>query len=147
MWDLSIHLPSGPASSLALVLFSNRCGTSQSTPFGTQCPCWHTTSFHPLQSSTSSLAYQPVFDSDPICNKPKPTTSRDCPLWAFPFGLPLKVFKTRLLERSFHTFINNASFSSPTNVGSHKTHTHTRFINSYLQIEELSALLVSNVII
>ena len=35
------------------------------------------------------------------------------------FGLPLKVFKRRLIERGFHTLIKNASFSSPTDVGSH----------------------------
>ena len=40
-------------------------------------------------------------------------------LSAFPFGLPLKVFKTCLLGRGFHTLIKNASFPSPTDVGSH----------------------------
>ena len=40
-------------------------------------------------------------------------------LRVFPFGLPLKVFKTCLLGRSFHTLIKNFSFSSPINVGSH----------------------------
>ena len=35
------------------------------------------------------------------------------------FGLSLKVFKTRLLGRDFHTLINNALFPSPTDVGSH----------------------------
>ena len=33
--------------------------------------------------------------------------------------LLLKIFKTRLLEKSFHTLIKNVSFSSPTDVGSH----------------------------
>ena len=32
---------------------------------------------------------------------PKPTTSRCCPLWAFPFRLTFKVFKTCLLGRGF----------------------------------------------
>ena len=50
---------------------------------------------------------------------PKPTASRYYPLWAFPFGLSLKVFKTRLLGRGFHTLIKGVSFSSPTDVGSH----------------------------
>ena len=49
----------------------------------------------------------------------KPTTNGYCPLWTFSFRLPLKVFKTYLLGRGFHTLIKNASFSSPTNVGSH----------------------------
>ena len=35
------------------------------------------------------------------------------------FGLSLKVFKTRLLERGFHTLIKNTSFSSLNDVGSH----------------------------
>ena len=35
------------------------------------------------------------------------------------FGLPLKFFKTCLSRRSFHTLIKNASFPSPTNMGSH----------------------------
>ena len=50
----------------------------------------------------------------------KPTASRYCPLWTFTFGLPFKVLKTHRLGRSFFTLIRNASFSSPTDVGSHK---------------------------
>ena len=38
---------------------------------------------------------------------------------SFPFGLALKIFKTRLLGRGFHTLIKSVSFSSPTDVGSH----------------------------
>ena len=34
IWDLTIHPLRGPASSLTLVPLSNRCGISQSTPFG-----------------------------------------------------------------------------------------------------------------
>ena len=37
----------------------------------------------------------------------------------FPFQAPLKVFKTRLLGRGFHTLIKNDSFPSPTDMGSH----------------------------
>ena len=44
MWDLTIHLSSGPASSLVHVPFSNRCGTLNPLPLGAQCPCWHTAS-------------------------------------------------------------------------------------------------------
>ena len=51
------------------------------------------------------------------CNSPSPQIAY--PLWAFPFGLPLKVYKTHLLGRGFHTLIKNVSFSSPTDVGSH----------------------------
>ena len=35
----------------------------------------------------------------------KPTASRCCPLWTFTLGLPLKVSKTRLLGRDFHTLV------------------------------------------
>ena len=37
-WDLTIHTLRGSVSSLTLVLLSNRCGISKSTPFGTQHP-------------------------------------------------------------------------------------------------------------
>ena len=70
----------------------------------------------PLWGLASSLAHHSVSSSDTICNG---TASRYCPLWVFPIELPLKVFKTRLLERGFHTLIKNVLFSSPTNVGSH----------------------------
>ena len=53
---------------------------------------------HPLRGSASSLAYCPVSGSDTICNNPP---LADIVL----FGLPLKVFKTRLLGRGFHTLI------------------------------------------
>ena len=40
MWDLTIHPRQGSASLLALVPFSNRCGTlTKSTRFGAQRPC------------------------------------------------------------------------------------------------------------
>ena len=51
---------------------------------------------------------------DRNCNSPSPPLA-DIVL----FELPLKVFKTHLLGRGFHTFIKNVSFSSPTDVGSH----------------------------
>ena len=53
-----------------------------------------------------------------FCNNLSPLLV-DIVLFGLSFGLPLKVFKTHLLERGFHTLINNVSFSSPTNVGSH----------------------------
>ena len=105
---------------LALVPFSNRCGTPQSTS---------------LKDPVSLLAHRLVstpFRAQPLLAdtspgvwlwyhlyQPKPTASKYCPLWAFPFGLPLKVSKTHLLGRGLHTLIKNASFSSPTDVGSH----------------------------
>ena len=105
MWDLTIHPPSGP---------SVLAGTSPDV--------------HPLQGSPSSLAHCPVSTSfEPHrphrhtarCLALIPFVSRYCPLWAFLFGLHLKVFKTRLLGRGSHTLIKNVSFPSPTGVRSH----------------------------
>ena len=50
------------------------------------------------------------------CNGPNPLLAH-----IVLFGLPLKVFKTRLLGRSFHTLTKNASFSFSTDVGSHSS--------------------------
>ena len=47
-------------------------------------------------------------------NPPRPSASRYCPLWALSFELPLKVLKTHLLGRGFHTLIKGVPFSSPT---------------------------------
>ena len=84
----------------------------QSTPFGTQHPYWH-----------NALCPTPFGAQPPRWHITRclaqPTTSKYCPLWAFPFGLPLKVFKTCLPERGFHTLIKNVLLSSPTDVGSH----------------------------
>ena len=65
----------GPASSLALVPFSNRCRTP-----------------------SNPLAHHPVSSFDIICNSPSPWLAN-----IVLFGLPLKVFKMRLIERGFHT--------------------------------------------
>ena len=99
----------GLASLLTYVPFSNRCGTSNPPPFGTQ-------------DSASSLAHYLVsgFDSDIICNSPSSSLA-DIVL----FGLSLSSFPSRFLkmhrrlERGFHTLTKNASFSSPTDVESH----------------------------
>ena len=66
----------------------------------------------------------PVTDSDTICNGLSPPLV-DIVLFGFslppfPFGLALKVFKTHLLGRGFHTLVRKASFPSPTDVGFHK---------------------------
>ena len=52
-----------------------------------------------------------------LCNRPSPPLTDIVLFGLFHFTLPLKVFKTCLLGRDFHTLIKNASFSSPTNVG------------------------------
>ena len=96
--DVGSHNPPplGPVSSLALVPYTNRCGTIAGTP----------PHVRPFRGSVSSLAHCPVSSSNTICNSP------------FRFRLPLKVFKPHMLGRDFHTLIKNASFSSPTDVGS-----------------------------
>ena len=107
-----------PHPSKECFILLNGCEISQSTPFGAsvlaatppsvypfgaQSPCWHI---------VMCLALIPFVIV-------KATTSRYCPLWTFSFGLPLKVFKTRLLGRGFHILIKNVLFPSTTDVGSH----------------------------
>ena len=41
-------------------------------------------------------------------------------LWTFLFGFSLKVFKTRLLGRGYHTLVRNVLFNSLINVRSHR---------------------------
>ena len=65
-----------------------------------------------LSGPTSLMTRRPVSGSDTICNGPSPPLA-DIVL----FGLFLS--SLRLLWRGFHTLIKNASFSSPTDVGSH----------------------------
>ena len=63
-----------------------------------------------------------------------PTASRYCSLWAFPFRVPLKVFKTRLLGRGFHTLIKNDLYPSPTDVGSGNISVNCCSFSSLLQV-------------
>ena len=112
----------GPAFSLALIPFSNRCGTPQSTLL--RCPvsllAYHLVST-PLRGSASSLAHCLVSGSDTIYNSQSPLLA-DIVF----FGLSLKVFKTSLLGRGFHTLIKNALFSSPTDVKSQLSNYKTK---------------------
>ena len=63
----------GPASLLALVSLSNRCGTPQFTPLkGPTSLLAHCLVSIPLWDSTSSLARCPVSGFDTICNDPSP---------------------------------------------------------------------------
>ena len=110
MWDLTIHPLSGPS------ILVDTCSLLQSmwdppNPPPTESSVLAGTAphVHPLRNSASSLAHRPVSGSNTI-------TPFECPLWVFSFGLPLKVFKTHLLERGFHNLIKNVSFSSPTDV-------------------------------
>ena len=71
---------------------------------------------HPLSGLTLLAGTSPgVSGFDTICNSPRPPLA-DIVL----FGLSFKVFKTCLLGRDFHTLLKGVSFTSPTNVGSHK---------------------------
>ena len=60
---------------------------------------------------TPLMAHHSVFDYDspPLV---------DMSFWGFPFRAFSQGFTTRLLGRGFHTLIRNASFPSPTDVGS-----------------------------
>ena len=53
---------------------------------------------------------------DTICNAPDPLLA-DIVLLGFSYGLPLKVFRTRLLGKVLYTLIKGVVFSSTTNVG------------------------------
>ena len=53
------------------------------------------------------------------CNDPGPPLADIVLFGLFPFRLTLKVFKTRLLGKGFHTLIKGVSFSFPTKVGHH----------------------------
>ena len=117
-WDLTIHSLSGPS------VLAGTCSLLQlmwnpptHSLWGPSSLLAHRLVSTPLQGSASSLTHRSVSGSDTICNKPKSTASKYYPLWAFPFGLLLKVFKMRLLGRGFRTLIKNASFSSPTDSG------------------------------
>ena len=61
-----------------------------------------------------TLEYRPGSGSNTICNSQSPPLA-DIVLC----GLSPQGFKTCLIGRGFHTLIRNASFSSPTNMGSH----------------------------
>ena len=74
--------------------------------------------FHTLIKNVSFFSPTDVGSHNPLlfgvqrpCRHcfPSPTANRYCPLWIFPFGLPLNIFKTHLLGRDFHTFTKNVS--------------------------------------
>ena len=69
----------------------------------------------PLRDSVSLFVGTLHFDT--ICNGPP--LANIVLFGAFPFTTPLKVFKTRLVGRDFHTLIESVSFSSTTDVESH----------------------------
>ena len=75
-------------------------------------------STYPIWETASSLAHCPVSDSYIICKSPSSPLANIVLFSLFPFGLPLKDFKTHLLRKGFHTLIKGVSFSSPTDVGS-----------------------------
>ena len=123
MWDLTIHPPSGfNALADTHSLLQSIWDPLFHPPSGPSVLAGTPSHVHPLWDSTSSLAHRSMSDFDTICNDPSPPLA-DLVL----FGLPLKVFKTCLLGRGFHTLIKNVSFSSPTDVRSHRIHMHNLF--------------------
>ena len=97
-------------------LLQSMWDTPQSTPFEAQHTCWHTASCPPPSRLSLLAGISLGVWLRYHLQQSKPTASRYCPLWAFPFGLPFKIFKTHLLGRDFHTLIKNASLFSPTDV-------------------------------
>ena len=118
MWDITIHLIQGPASSRALVSFSNRCGTPPN-PHHSGPSVRTSTSPHvyPLRGTVSSLTHRWCLALIPFVtiqvHREQILSSLGFPFRAYPD------FKICLLGRSFHTLIKGVSFSSPTNVGYH----------------------------
>ena len=104
----------GPGSSLALVPFSNQCGIpTKSIPLRAQHPYWHTTLClpHLRETATSvALTHCSMSGFDTICNAPDPLLA-DIVLLGFSYGLPLKVFRTRLLGKVLYTLIKGVLFS------------------------------------
>ena len=97
--DVELHNPppfgAGPASSLALVPFSNRCETAQSTPLqGPASLLAYRLVSTSLRGSASSLAHRPEPGSNTICNDSSPLLT-DIVL----FGLSLPGFLSRFLKR------------------------------------------------
>ena len=105
MWDLTIHPHLGSTRSLLPSMWDPPPNPPPRRSLASLLA--HRLVSTPLQGSSSSLAHHPVFDSDIICNGSSLLLS-----------VSLKVFKTRLLGRGFHTLIKNVSFPTPTNVGS-----------------------------
>ena len=66
-----------------------------------------------------SLAYCSVSDFDIICNNPSPLLVDSVRFGPLRIVISFIVFEMRLLGRGFHTLIRNASFPSPTDLGSH----------------------------
>ena len=122
-------------------------GSHNSPPFRVQRPRWHSSlspidvgslpnppplgpsvltgtppHVYPLRGTASLLTHCPVFGSDTICDDPGPPLADIILLGLSLAGFPLKVFKTRLLRKGFHTLIKDVLFSSPTDVRSHNKH-------------------------
>ena len=105
----------GSASSLALIPFSNRRGTSQLTPLqGPASLLVHRLVSTPFEAQPPRWCL--LFDSDTICYSSSLPLA-DIILYGQPFRIPLGFFKTRMLGRGFHILIKYTSFSSPINVG------------------------------
>ena len=114
-WDLTIHSPSRPSVLVGTrSLLQSKWDPPNPPPLSPNVLAGTPPRVHPLRGSTSSLAHRPMSSSDTI------TPFADIVLFEFSLSdFPSRFFKTRLLGRGFHTLINNASFSSPTDVGSH----------------------------
>ena len=105
MWDLTIPPLGDLVCSLTLVPLSNRCGISQSTPFGAQRPRWRTTWCLALISFVTAQAHRQILSS-----------------LGFPFRASPQGFKTRLLGRGFHTLYKEYFVSLSNRFGISQSH-------------------------
>ena len=149
MWDLTIHPPWGPASSLVHHSGSGSNAICNSlnpslTDIVYFCPlrivvsltvfktCLLERGFHTLIRNALFPSQIDVGSHNPsplgasllagtplsvyaICNSPNPPVTDIVCFGQLRIVVNLTVFKTRLLERGFHTLIRNALFPSPTN--------------------------------
>ena len=118
IWDLTIHPLRANILTSTHFLLQSIWDPPIQTPLEPSILAGTPPRVHPLWDSASLLEHRSVSTLIPFVTA-QSTASRYCPLWTFLFGLSLKIFKTRLLKRGFHTLIKNVSFSSPTDAGSH----------------------------
>ena len=78
----------GPTSTLAVVPFSNRCGTPNPPPSGLVPLLAHRLVSTPLRGSASSLVHHPMFGSDTICNSQSPPLTDIVLFGLFLLGFP-----------------------------------------------------------
>ena len=104
MWDLTIHSPLGPCIIADIrSLLQLMWDPPIHTPSGPSILAGTPPRVHPLRGQPPHWHIARCLTLIPFVTA-KSTASRNCPLWAFPFGLPLKVFKMSDRERFLHPY-------------------------------------------